>query len=246
MRTSAFAKLTWLEMKLFFREPLAVGFTLAYPIVVMFVIAGVFSTSHEGFRGAGGAEYYVVSNIAVVIGAMGLIALPPHIASYFERGIMRRFRASSVPISAVIAAQTLVCFAVAVAAAALLLLVARPAYAYNVPRSVAGVVLGFAVGQTAFLALGLLVAAIFPTSRSAQGIGLVLFFPLYLISGAGPPLSVLPSTMRAMANFDPLNYAVRALQDPWFGYGITGTNLVVLAGIAVAGGTGAALLFRRR
>jgi hypothetical protein len=51
--------------------------------------------------------------------------------------------------------------------------------------------------------------------------------------------------MRTVANFDPLNYAVRALQDPWFGYGITGTNLIVLAGIAVAGGTGAALLFRR-
>jgi len=63
--------------------------------------------------------------------------------------------------------------------------------------------------------------------------------------GAAPPLSVLPRTMRTVANFDPLNYAVRALQDPWFGYGITGTNLIVLAGIAVAGGTGAALLFRR-
>ncbi len=77
MRPALFAKLTWLEAKLFLREPLAVGFTIAYPLVVMFVIAGVFNRPGEEIRGVGGAEYYVVSNIAVVIAAMGLIALPP-------------------------------------------------------------------------------------------------------------------------------------------------------------------------
>ncbi len=247
MRPAAFAKLTWLEMKLFLREPLAVGFTLAYPVVVMFVIAGVFENSGgAGFRGAGGAEYYVVSNIAVVTAAMSLIALPPHVASYFERGIMRRFRASSVPVAGVIAAQLAVCFAVAIVAAAVLLAVARPVYTYHVPNSLPGVILGFVVGLIGFLALGLLIAALFPTTRSAQSVGMVLFFPMYLISGAAPPLSVLPSAMRHVADFDPMNYAVRALQDPWFGFGVTATNLVVLLGIAIVSGAGAALLFRRR
>lgn len=91
------------------------------------------------------------------------------------------------------------------------------------------------VGLISFLALGLLIAALFPTTRSAQSVGLVL---LYLISGAAPPLSVLPSAMRPVADFDPLNYAVRALQDPWFGYGVTVSNLVVLAAIGVVSGVG--------
>ena len=247
MRPAAFAKLTWMETKLFLREPLALGFTLAFPVVVMFVIAGVFESSGGvGFRGVRGAEYYVVSNVAVVIGAAGLIALPPHLTSYYERGIMRRFRASSVPVSGVVAAQLAVCFAVAVAATAVLLLLARPAYAYDAPRSVPGVVLGFVLGMAGFLALGLLVAALFPTTRTAQSVGMVLFFPLYMISGAAPPLSVLPSAMRQVADFDPMNYAVRALQDPWFGYGVTATNVVVLLGIALVSTAGAALLLRRR
>ena len=246
MRSAVFAKLTWLEAKLFCREPLAVGFTVAYPVVVMFVIAGVFNHAALGFRGVGGAEYYVVSNIAVVIAAVGLIALPAHAASYFERGVMRRFRASSVPVLAVVMAQEVVCFAVAIAAAAVLLALARPAYTYYVPQSVPGVVLGFTVALVSFLALGLLIAALFPTARAAQSVGMVLFFPLYLISGAAPPLSVLPSTMQRIADFDPLNYAVRALQDPWFGYGITATNLIVLLGIALVSGAGATLLFWRR
>jgi ABC-2 type transport system permease protein len=70
----------------------------------------------------------VVSNIAVVVAAMGLIALPQHAASYFERGVIRRFRASSVPATAVILAQATVCFGVAIAAAVVLLAAARPAY----------------------------------------------------------------------------------------------------------------------
>ena len=52
--------------------------------------------------------------------------------------------------------------------------------------------------------------------------------------------------MRLVADFDPLNYAVRALQDPWFGYGITVSNLVVLAAIGAVSGVGAALVFRHR
>jgi ABC-2 type transport system permease protein len=232
-------------MKLFLREPLAVGFTLAYPVVVMFVIAGVFNQPGEIFRRVPGAEYYVVSNLAVVTGAMGLIALPPHVAAYFERGIMRRFRASSVPVVAVIAAQVAVSLVAAVAAALVLLLAARPAYTYHAPQSLPGVLLGAAAGLAAFVGLGLLVAAVCRTSRAAQGIGLLLFFPMYLISGAGPPLFVLPSAMRRIADFDPLQYATRALQDPWFGYGITATNLIVLLGVAIASTAGAALLFRR-
>jgi len=47
-------------------------------------------------------------------------------AAYLERGIMRRFRASSVPVAGVVLAQAVVSFIVAIAATAALLLAARP------------------------------------------------------------------------------------------------------------------------
>jgi ABC-2 type transport system permease protein len=250
MKPAAFLKLTWLELKLFVREPLAVLFTLGFPLVFMFVIAGVFNIGPGGsgnpFRGVGGAEYYVVSNIGVVIGAMGLIALPVHMAAYVERGILRRFRASSVPVGAVVLAQALVSFIVAIAATAVLLLAARPVYTYHLPHSLPGVVIGFVIGLLSFLAIGLLIAGLFPSTRSAQGVGFIAFFPLWLLSGAGPPIAVLPDTMRHLADFLPLAYAVRALQDPWFGYGITEKNLVILVGIGIVAGIGSVALYRRR
>ena len=36
------AKMTWLELKLFLREPLTVLFALALPLTVLFVMGGVF------------------------------------------------------------------------------------------------------------------------------------------------------------------------------------------------------------
>jgi len=250
MKPGAFAKLTWLELKLFIREPLAVLFTLGFPLIFMFVIAGVFNTSGGGpgspFLGVGGAEYYVVSNIGVVIGAIGLIALPGHMAGYLERGIMRRFRASSVPVAGVVLAQAVVSFMVAIAATVLLLLAARPAYTYHFPHSLPGVVLGFVVGLISFLTVGLLIAGVSRSTRSAQGISFVAFFPLWLLSGAGPPLAVLPDAMRHLADFLPLGYAVRALQDPWFGFGISWKNLAILTGIAIVASAGSILLYRQR
>ena len=249
MKPGSFLKLTWLELKLFLREPLAVLFTLAFPLVFMFVIAGVFNAPqgpNSPFLGVGGAEYYVVSNIGIVIGAMGLIALPVHMAAYLERGIMRRFRASSVPVAAVVLAQAIVSVIVAIAATALLLVAARPAYTYHFPSSLPGVVLGFVVGLISFLAIGTLIAGVSRSTRSAQGISFIAFFPLWLLSGAGPPLAVLPDAMRHLADFLPLDYAVRVLQDPWFGRGISGKDLAILAGIAMVATAGSVVLFRRR
>jgi ABC-2 type transport system permease protein len=216
----------------------------------MFVIAGVFNTPAQGrnspFLGVGGAEYYVVSNVGVVIGAMGLIAFPSHLAAYLEHGVMRRFRASSVPFVGVIIAQALVSFVVAIVATAILLVAARPAYSYDPPGSLVGVVIGFVLGLVAFLAIGLLIATASRSTRAAQGISFIAFFPLWLLSGAGPPLAVLPDAMRHVADFLPMDYAVRVVQDPWFGRGISGSNLAILTSIAVIATAGSVFAYRWR
>jgi ABC-2 type transport system permease protein len=41
---STLLKLTWVEIKLFIREPITVIFTLALPVIFLFVMGGVFAT----------------------------------------------------------------------------------------------------------------------------------------------------------------------------------------------------------
>jgi ABC-2 type transport system permease protein len=114
----------------------------------------------------------------------------------------------------------------------------------SLPDDVIGVGVALVFGTAAFGAIGLLLAAMVQSSRSAQGIGLLLFFALWLISGTAPPRAVLPSGLRDVSGLLPLAHLVTAVQDPWFGFGWSGTDLAVLAGYAVAAGVPALWLFR--
>lgn len=233
MRT--LAKLLWVEVKLFAREPIAVVFAFAFPLVVLLVLAGVFgSEPDDNFGGVAGIDYYVPGYLAVVIASVGLIGLPVHLASLRERGVLRRLRASSVSMTSVLAAQTAVHVAMATLGGAVLLVAANLIYDVHAPSSVAGVALGFGVGALSFIAFGLLLGSLAPTARAAQAIGLVLFFPMWLLSGAGPPRGVMTQTMRQLSDLLPLTRVVTAIQDPWLGTGSNLPEFVVLSVVFAA------------
>jgi ABC-2 type transport system permease protein len=232
MRT--LAKLTWIEVKLFAREPIAVVFAFAFPLVVLLVLAGVFAEPDTGLGGFTGIDYYVPGYLAVVIASIGLIGLPVHLASLRERGVLRRLRASSVSMTSVFGAQTAVHVAMAALGGAVLLVAASLVYDVHAPSSVAGVALGFGVGALSFVALGFLLGSLAPTARAAQAIGLVLFFPMWLLSGAGPPRGVMTQTMRQLSDLLPLTRVVTAIQEPWLGTGSNVSELVVLSALFAA------------
>ena len=94
--------------------------------------------------------------------------------------------------------------------------------------------------------IGLLLGLLWPTARAAQGIGLTLFFPSFLLGGAGPPTNVMPPVMRTIANVLPMTHVVRAIQHPWLSIGDSSTtDLVVLVGFTVASTAGWVALANR-
>jgi ABC-2 type transport system permease protein len=223
-------KLIWIEVKLFAREPIAVVFAFAFPLVVLLVLAGAFGSEPDSnFGGFAGIDYYVPGYLAVVIASIGLIGLPVHLASLRERGVVRRLRASSVSVGDVFGAQLAVNVAMALLGGAVLLVAAGLIYDVHGPESAAGVALAFAVGALAFVALGFLLGSLAPTARAAQAIGLVLFFPMWLLSGAGPPRAVMTDTMRELSDVLPLTHVVTGIQRPWLGTGSNVSDLVVLS-----------------
>jgi ABC-2 type transport system permease protein len=243
------------EFRLFRREPFSVVFVLAFPLMMMVLLAAVFgnkqSDAHQIqngmliWRGVTPANYYTAASVAVIVAALGLMTLPITLANYRQRGILRRFRASSVPASAVVGAQLTLALMTFVAGTLVMAVVARLAYHARLPQNVLGVVVAVLAGTAAFGAIGLLLAAVVRTSRSAQGIGLMLFFTLWLISGTAPPQAVLPAGLRDVGNVLPLTHLVTAVQNAWFGFGWAGTDLAALAAYAIAAGVPALWLFRR-
>src|SRR5436305_15180006 len=94
---TAVAKLAVTELKLFLREPLVLAFVFAFPIVTVLVLGGVFGADDPAFDGVDPKRWYIAGYLAVVIAAIGLVMLPVHLASYRERGVLRRLTAAGVP-----------------------------------------------------------------------------------------------------------------------------------------------------
>lgn len=244
----ALARTSWVELKLFAREPLTVVFTLALPLVLLFVLGSVFGNTPdpEVYRGVGAMDYYVPAYTGLVIASLGLIALPTHLAGYRERGILRRFRASSVPLSSVFGAHVVVTVVSAAVGSVLLMAVAALTYDIRAPESPAGFAGAFLLSALSFSAIGVLLGAALPTARAAQGAGVLLWFVMLIIAGAGPPPEVLTEATRAVADATPLRHVILLLQDPWLGFGWNTTEtLIVLAWLAGSAAL-AALLLRRR
>jgi ABC-2 type transport system permease protein len=242
--------LSWIELKLFLREPVTVVFTLALPPLVLYVLAQVFGNTPdpEGrvYGGAGPLDYYTPAYIGLVIASLGLIGLPVHVASYRERGVLRRFQAARMPVRALLASQLFVLFTAVVAGSVILVALARVSYQVHWPISWLGVMLAAAVGTIAFGGVGVFLGAVLPTARSAQGIGVLLWFLMMMVSGGGPPPEVLGTTLHRVADFTPLKPLVVALQDPWLGHGTNWTQLLELAGILAVAGIAAVPALRQR
>ncbi|MGH2928964.1 MAG: ABC transporter permease, partial [Solirubrobacteraceae bacterium] len=123
--STAVGRLVRAELKLMTRDPLVLTFVFAFPIVTMLIIGGAFGTRPTpGFDNTNPSHWYVASYLTVTIAAGGLVMLPVHLASYRERGVLRRFTAAGFPRWSFAIAQLIIGFVTIAVACALLLAVA--------------------------------------------------------------------------------------------------------------------------
>jgi len=247
MRT--LGRLTLVEMKLFIREPITMFFTFALPLLFLFVMGGVFGKMTNGgsgeFHGLSAMAFYTPAYIALVLTSVGIVGLPGHLTGYRERGVLRRFRASSLSIWRIFGAQGLVSLATAAIGGILILIVGIFAFHVSLPQNPFLVILAFLVSALSFTSLGLLLGAVLPTSRAAQGVGLVLFFVMLILGGAGPPPEDMTHLMRVVGDFTPMQHAVTLLQNAWLGLGWNWMEFGIMAGILIVSLTTATLVIRR-
>ncbi len=221
------------EARLLVRDWTVLVFAFVFPPLVMLILAGVFGTQPtSGFGWRRPDDYYVTASIGVPVIALALVGLPVTLASYRERGILRRFEAFGISPATVIAAQAVVSCGLVVLGVAVVLALAVPTY--GIPHIVhpGQTLVGLAAGTLTLVMLGIAVGLAAPTARAAQAIGLLAFFPLYLLGGGGPPKGAMTGAMQSIS--DALPSAIPAISDPWLGLSGQGSQLAVLAGWAVA------------
>jgi ABC-2 type transport system permease protein len=165
---------------------------------------------------------------------MGLVMLPVHLASYRERGVLRRFAAAGFPRWSFPISQLIVGLTATTVSCALLLAVAAPVYGVPPMHAWWRVTAALALGSIAFVSLGVLLGSVLPSARSAQAVGLLIFFPSFLLGAGGPPPHVMGSVVRQVAGPLPLTLLTNAVREPWLGLGSATGSLAAVAALAVA------------
>lgn len=241
--TTSVGRLLRAELKLMLRDPLALTFVFVFPVLTMLIIGGSFGTRPDAaFAGVNPAHWYVASYLTVTIAATGLIMVPVHLASYRERGVLRRFAAAGFPRWSFAVAQLIVGLVAIAAASAIELGVAAPVYGVPALQEFWRVALALGLGSVAFVSIGVLLGTVLPSARAAQAVGLILFFPSFLLGAGGPPPHAMGAALRGVARFLPLTVVTRAIRDPWLGLGTASGSLIAVAALAAA----ATLLAARR
>ena len=242
-----FWKLTWTEIKLFLREPMAAFFTLAFPLMMLFLFGSIYGNKPSPFFGGyGSVDVSVPAYTAMIIATSALLSLTIAMASYREQGILRRLRATPLRPQAILGAQVVVIFLMTALGMALLVIAGGLVYGLRFDGNPLYVVAAFLLSSMSFFALGFVLAGLLPTARTAQTVAMVLFYPMIFLSGAAIPREVLPESIRKFAQVLPLSHVVTLLRGLWAGqsWGNYLWETVTLSTLLVAGVLVSAKTFR--
>lgn len=102
---------------------------------------------------------------------------------------------------------------------------------------------GFVLVALAFAAIGVLLGAVLPSARAAQALGVLLWFVLLILGGAGPPPEVLTGAVGTVGDMSLLRQAIEVMQDGWLSLD-PGQSWIIVTGVTLVAGLLALRLFR--
>ncbi len=231
-------KLTWLELKIFIREPLGAAGTVVVPVVI-FVVLGRLGGSRAATRPVVDTRYLLVAMpvlVSVLIAISAVLSLVTIISVYREGGILKRLRATPLRPPTILLAQVLVKLLLTAATLGLTVLAGRRYYPVGAQVPLGAFTIALLISTASILSIGFVIASLVPTARFAQPIGAVLVYPMLALSGLFFPVSALPPVLRVVTRVLPMTYAVSLLQGIWIGesWSSHAGDIVALALICVA------------
>jgi ABC-2 type transport system permease protein len=211
-------RLTWIEIKIFLREPLGAIGTIIVPVIA-FILLGKATAGEKvppsaafgPLLGPGGIPTLLSLSITVSA-VLSLVAI---ISIYREGGILKRLRATPLRPWTILSAHVIVKLLLTALTMMLMVLAGRRYFSIGpeVPLLRFGVAL--LISTLSILSIGFIVASIVPTARFAQPIGAVIFYPMIGLSGLFVAIEALPPRLRAIARVLPLTYSTSLLQGIW-------------------------------
>ncbi len=213
-----FLKLTWLETRIFIREPLGLISSVLIPVILFLALGRSVGSHAETSADVAlflGQQLPIFASVFIALSAaLSLVAV---ISIYREGGILKRLRATPLSPATILAAHVTVKLMFTLLTLGIMLLLGRRLYPVALHVDLPAFALALVVSTLSIISIGFVIASAVPTARFAQPIGSVILYPMLALSGIFAPVDALPPGWAALARVLPVTHAVRLLRAAWEG-----------------------------
>jgi len=212
-------KLSWIETKVFTREPLGLVGSLAMPVIVFLVFGRTMRTVPRPSAALAKLPFNITVLSAILIALTSVQSLIAIMAIYREGGILKRLRATPLSPVTILGAHVFVKLGFTLASLLLLTLAGRRMAPGALPVNDVSFAAAVLFSTLSILSIGFVLASVVPTARFAQPLGAVIFYPMLALSGLFVPVDRLPHALRVASSVLPTTHAVSLMQGVWAGEG---------------------------
>jgi ABC-2 type transport system permease protein len=204
-----------LEVKVFFRDKMAVAFIFGLPSILLVLLGSIFG-GQAAAQGVTVGELFTAGMIAGGIMSTSFQYLAIAIATERESGMLKRVCGTPMPASAYFTGKVVQVLVCTVSETVLLIAVGMLFYHLHLPTSpdkwwtFAWV---FVLGTAACSLIGIAASSVPRSATSAMPIITLPFTVLNFISGVYVPFTVVPAWMRVVASFFPLKWMAQGMRS---------------------------------
>ncbi|WP_134322879.1 ABC transporter permease [Cumulibacter soli] len=238
------------EARLFTRDFGNLFFVLLFPTVLLVGMGYAIPDMREPLTDAGAlnglrvVDLFLPVMFCVAAATAGLAALPAYLASYRETGVLRRLSTTPMRPAGVLLAQVVIHFGGVIVGSLLALIAGVLVFDSPMPDAPLLSLLVFVLAVASMFGFGLLIGGLANKATTAQGIGMLLYFPMLFTAGLWTPGPAMPETLQTISTYTPLGAASQAMSDAWYGGDFPALQLVVVTAWAVVLFLAAARFFR--
>jgi ABC-2 type transport system permease protein len=214
-------RLTWLEIKIFLREPMGSIGSVVIPVIIFIGLGRTLGARLPRAPQATDFVYVgapIFSALFILINA--ILSLVTIVSIYREGGILKRLRATPLRPATILTAHVLAKLVFTAATVLLMVLAGRRYYSVDLHIPVFSFTMALLIATLSTLSMGFVIASMVRTARFAQPLGGLIFYPMIGLSGLFFPIDALSPSLQTIARLLPITHVVSLLRgilvgDPW-------------------------------
>ena len=196
-----------MTIRLVMRMKVALFFTFVFPVIFLFVYAGIFAHGNPAAVAFMFGPVLTLNIMGAGFWGLGLQAVMQR-----ERGTLRRYRLAPISSLTIVASNLLANYLLQIPVVGLLVFCA--VFIFHMPLTIGLFPLWIlmSAGMFAFAGFGLTLASVANTMQEVQVYNNLVWLSLLFLSGVTIPLAVLPGWVQNVAVYLPATYLVSSFQ----------------------------------